>query len=56
MFFWVFIVFLVIIIYYISSNHIHIDWQSLFKKGFAKNDNYFGLYCYTGKQGTRKNI
>lgn len=25
-----------------------------FRKGFAKNDNYFGLYCYTGKQGTGK--
>lgn len=30
--------------------HIHIDWQSLFKRGFAKIDNPFGLYCYTGKQ------
>lgn len=51
---WILLIFLIIFIYYIVSNHIHIDWRSLFKKGFAKNDNYFGLYCYTGKQGTGK--
>lgn len=51
---WILIIIIIILIYYIISNHIHIDWRSLFKKGFAKNDNYFGLYCYTGKQGTGK--
>ena len=32
---------------------IHIDLQSFVKKGFAKLDDKFGLYCYTGKQGKR---
>lgn len=54
MLFWIFLIVIIISFYYIISNHIHIDWRSLFKKGFAKNDNYFGLYCYTGKQGTGK--
>lgn len=33
---------------------IHIDWKSLFKKGFSKKDNSFGLYTYTGHQGDGK--
>ena len=51
---WLLILFIAFIIYYIISNKIHIDWRSLFKKGFVKNDNLYGLYCYTGKQGTGK--
>ena len=31
-----------------------IDFKSFVKKGFCKNDNDFGLYCYTGKQGKGK--
>lgn len=54
MFFWVILVLIILLIYYLFSNHIHVDFKSLFKKGFEKNDNYFGLYCYTGKQGTGK--
>lgn len=50
MFIWVILVFLALILYYVISNHIHVDLKSFFKKGFQKNDNYFGLYCYTGKQ------
>ena len=42
------------LIYYIFSNHLTIDFKSLFYKGFAKTDNDFGLYCYTGKQGKGK--
>lgn len=51
---WILAILFIVLIYYIISNHIHVDWKSLFKKGFSKNDNYFGLYCYTGKQGTGK--
>lgn len=51
---YIFIIIIVFIIYYFISNHIRVDYKSLFKKGFVKNDNYFGLYCYTGKQGTGK--
>lgn len=49
-----FILFLLIIIYYIYTNKIKVIWKTLFKKGFPKTDSFFGLYCYTGKQGTGK--
>ena len=39
---------------YIIKNHIRVDFPSFFKKGFKKLDNKFGLFCYTGKQGTGK--
>lgn len=39
---------------YIIKNHIRVDFASFFKKGFKKLDNKFGLFCYTGKQGTGK--
>lgn len=32
---------------YVISNHLHIDFASLFRRGFAKKDDKFGLYCYT---------
>lgn len=51
---YIIIVIIAFIFYYCISNHIRVDFKSLFKKGFEKNDNYFGLYCYTGKQGTGK--
>lgn len=34
--------------------HLHIDFKSLFKKGFEKKDSPFGLYTYCGKQGEGK--
>lgn len=54
MFFWIFLILLILLISYLITNKIHVDWKSLFKEGFSKNDNAFGLYCYTGKQGTGK--
>ena len=42
------------LIYYVIANHMTIDFKSFVKKGFIKNDNDFGLYCYTGKQGKGK--
>ena len=39
---------------YIWKNHLHIDFPTFFKKGFKKLDHKFGLFCYTGKQGTGK--
>ena len=42
------------IISIIYSKHLHIDFSSFFKKGFKKLDSLFGIYCYTGKQGTGK--
>lgn len=54
MLFCIFIILIILLASYLITNKIHVDWQSLFKQGFAKNDNIFGLYCYTGKQGTGK--
>lgn len=54
MLFWILLILICLSIYYITSNKIHIDWKSLFKRGFSKTDTLFGLYCYTGKQGTGK--
>lgn len=51
---WVLLIISILFFYYIISHHIHVDFKSLFKKGFKKTDNLFGLYCYTGKQGTGK--
>ena len=33
---------------------IHFDWKSLFKAGFSKKDDKFGLYTYCGAQGEGK--
>lgn len=53
-FFLVFIIILVYLIMFIIRSKLHIDWKSLFKVGFSKKDNAFGLYTYTGKQGEGK--
>ena len=39
---------------FVWNKHLHIDFNSFFKKGFKKLDSLFGIYCYTGKQGTGK--
>lgn len=49
-----FIILLVCLYIYISRLKLHIDWKSLFKRGFSKQDNKFGLYTYTGHQGDGK--
>lgn len=48
-FFVIFFIFL-----YIKNNHLHIDFKSFFKKGFKKKDESFGVYVYTGFQGSGK--
>lgn len=46
---------LVLIIYYTKFVlKLSIDWKSLYRKGFQKIDNAFGLFCYCGKQGHGK--
>lgn len=54
MFLFIFTIIIVFILYYLITNHVHVDLKSFFKKGFKKQDNFFGVYCYTGKQGTGK--
>lgn len=51
----IFILFLLIFLAkLIFIDKIHVDAKSFFRKGFAKLDNAFGLYCYCGKQGKGK--
>ncbi len=46
---------LVLIIYYMKFVlKLSVDWKSLYRKGFQKIDNAFGLFCYCGKQGHGK--
>lgn len=45
---------ILLILFAIKQQKIHIDFKSFFKKGFKKIDNKFGLFCYTGKQGKGK--
>lgn len=50
-----FILFFFIILFYLFFNRkIHVDFASLFHRGFAKLDKPFGLYTYTGVQGEGK--
>lgn len=52
-----FIIFIIAILIFAKLfviEKIHVDLQSFLKKGFAKLDDKFGLYCYTGKQGKGK--
>lgn len=46
--------FLGLLIFKIYEAKLVIDWKTLFKRGFRKVDNAFGLFCYTGKQGKGK--
>ena len=50
----IFIVVICYILMYTFKNKIHLDFASFFKKGFRKISNKFGVFCYTGKQGTGK--
>lgn len=45
---------IVFIFFYVKNNHLHIDFKSFFKRGFKKRDESFGVYVYTGFQGTGK--
>lgn len=42
------------LIIYCIKNHIFIEFNTFFKSGFELLKNKFGLYLYTGKQGTGK--
>ena len=43
-----------IIAFWLFSNKIKIKWKTFFQKGFKKDKNVFGVYCYCGKQGSSK--
>lgn len=54
MFLFIVIIIFCFILLYAYKNHLHIDFISFFRKGFKKISNKFGVFCYTGKQGTGK--
>lgn len=54
MIFGILVILLLIILYFVFINKLRIDFKSFFKKGFKRNSDNFGLFCYTGKQGKGK--
>lgn len=48
------ILILIIAIIYMIKNKLIIRVDTFFRKGFEKNDDKYGVYCFTGKQGTGK--
>lgn len=50
------ILFAMIIAYLLYSKRIKIIWKTFFHRGFKPNKNVFGVYCYTGKQGSSKTL
>lgn len=51
------IMIIISIAYYLISNHITLDFKSLFKKGFKKIDNDFRvILLYSVNSGKRKNF
>lgn len=51
---YIFILILIIITFYFYKHKIFIRLDTFFRKGFSKNDDKFGVYCFTGKQGDGK--
>lgn len=56
MLFYILIFFVVFLIYYFISNHIHIKVSTFFHKGFIADRSKFGVYCFDGKQGQGKTM
>lgn len=54
MIFWLVVLLLVFLLYFLYINKISLDWKTLFKKGFPKKDDLFGVYCYEAPQGEGK--
>lgn len=55
MLYFLILVFVILLLFYVFFEYkIHIDFKSIFKKGFKKDDNIFGLYTFTGHQGNGK--
>lgn len=54
MFKFIFFFFLVMILFYMFKNKIHIKWKTFLQKGYYKKESKFGVYCYVGKQGKGK--
>ena len=48
------ILLLFILIFLLIKNKVQIKWKTFLQKGFRKEKNVFGVYCYCGKQGSSK--
>lgn len=48
------ILFLMFFLKYLIVDKVHINFKSFFRKGFPKNDDQYGVYCFCGKQGSGK--
>lgn len=51
---YIIILFLMVAIFWLFKNKIKIKWSTFFKKGFRKQSDIYGVYCYCGKQGSSK--
>lgn len=47
MFLIIFILIIVVCVFYIKQNKIHIQFYTFLKKGFKKNDDTYGLVCFS---------
>lgn len=54
MFKYIFILALMIGAFWLFKNKIKIKWKTFFQKGFKREKNIWGVYCYCGKQGSSK--
>lgn len=41
-------------VFWLLKNKIKVKWKTFFQKGFKKESNIWGVYCYCGKQGSSK--
>jgi hypothetical protein len=48
------IIIFVIVVFVIVRSKVHIDYRSFLSKTLTLNRGVFGVYCFTGKQGTGK--
>lgn len=46
----------IIFIFVLKFRHTRIEWSTLFRKGFKKKKDIFGVYCFHGKQESGKTI
>lgn len=52
--FYILVFILIFIISYFKKNNIELKWKTFFKKGLLVENGPWGVYCYTGKQGSGK--
>lgn len=50
MLFFIILLLIVIIVGYVISNHLVIRFDTFFRRGFRKNNDKYGVYCWVGKQ------